>query len=225
MAARAKILNVPLISKRYANDCASACIAMVLHFDGYSDDYLHTAKDIGAHCKSFPGLSMPHAAAYMMDHQYDVTFQTMNTDLFHIGQDGASQQDLRKHVDWLRRSRFKNDRQHNDDLNQLAAMLRNGGELTVRLPSADDLRQEIDRQRPVIASVTNGFMGVSKKHRVGHNEHMVTIVGYDRDGFYVNDPEPAYHNGRTGHYDTSHMLFAIHAHTECAILKTSPKPR
>ncbi|MCK5039741.1 MAG: C39 family peptidase [Candidatus Aenigmarchaeota archaeon] len=73
-------------------------------------------------------------------------------------------------------------------------MIKKGGQLTLRIPTKDDLLSWLKKGIPLILTMKIGplyGMVPSKKRRKTVDQHGVVVYGYDGKNFLINDPSPA----------------------------------
>jgi hypothetical protein len=112
--------------------------------------------------------------------------------------------------DRLRKSLVvKTKKQEQQSLKFSLQFLKDGGKITVKIPTSKDIREEILAKRPSIALLTSNFLS-SEKPRF--NFHFNVISGIDANFIYVNDPLDDKRGGKH-QYLIKDFIFGMHAAT------------
>jgi uncharacterized protein YvpB len=91
----------------------------------------------------------------------------------------------------------------------LVRFLEHGSKVDVRIPEEDDIRQEIEAGRPLLATTDTNFLyGKEAKYCL----HANVITGIDDEYIYVNDSLWDDRGGRHRHRKNEYM-FGIHMAT------------
>ncbi len=86
-----------------------------------------------------------------------------------------------------------------------------GGKLTVKVPTIEDIKEELNNNRPLIALITSYFLLSSKAE---FNFHFNVITGLDKKYIYVNDPMWDFRGGKH-RYEINDFMYAIYASAYC----------
>lgn len=174
-------LSVPLIKQEKESvDCGITCVAMILEYYNKGISFDECKK----HIKTYDiGTFMPQLGSFLLDNGFAVEMITLNPFLFTKAQESLSQEEIKKHVKNL----FE---QHKDDkltesLEWLMTFLDKGGSIKVKVPSFDEVKEEIDNERPMLALLSSNVVTANIPR---FNFHSNVITGYDDKSIFVNDP-------------------------------------
>jgi uncharacterized protein YvpB len=82
-----------------------------------------------------------------------------------------------------------------------------GGKLTIKIPTVEDIKEELFNDRPLGALVTSNFLLFDKAI---FNFHFNIITGIDEKYIYANDPMWDYRGGKQK-YEINDFIYAIYA--------------
>lgn len=199
------LLIVPLVRQEtYSADCGIACVAMILEYYGIPYVYAKVKKEIGVfHFGTF----MPQLGLYLLKTGFRVEIVTMHPALFTFYSTFTDIQELINHLKGAR----KNVIQKKDAiaLDFFITFVRAGGVLTPRIPTVEDICEEIDQKRPLFSSLTHRLL-FRREFRPRYSFHFNVVTGYDSQRIYVNDPDWGDFGGVHKH-DINNYLYAIYA--------------
>lgn len=196
-------LDVPLIKqKKDSVDCGLAAVAMVLNYYKINTDIEGLRKEIKVYKL---GTYVPQLGKYLIKKGFKVTMTTLNPYLFTLCDKNLSQKQIA--------DRFKKMLEKEKKLENIRSLkfslefMKAGGKIEVKIPDADDIKNEINNKRPVIAVLaSNIFEGVKPKF----NLHFNVITGSEGDYIFVNDSLWD-HRGGKKKYLISDFLYSIYA--------------
>ncbi len=195
-------LSVPLVyQKPNSEDCGLASLAMIMQYYGEMVRMTTLKKEI----ISRNGTSAAELGRYLLKHNYAVEIITQETNIF-------TKQDRHRSLSSLEQRLWELQQEEKDlfkasQLGNYQSFLSEGGRITVKIPTENDIRKEIEAGRPLGAGLTNAFLtdGIPE-----HNSHFNVIIGIGRKYVFVQDPDPGI-NGGSKKYPIADYMYAIHA--------------
>lgn len=149
------------------------------------------------------GTYMPQLGSYLISKGFDVEIITLNPHLFTNKFKSKTKEELIEYFESLVKQKPNSEKV----LNYFINFLKEGGKLTVKIPSIEDIKDELSEKRPVCALVTSTFLLHDKAN---FNFHFNIITGLDTESIYVNDPTWDERGGEQK-YTISEFFFALHA--------------
>ncbi len=176
-------LKVPLFrQKKDTNDCGIVGIQMILHYYGDNISY----EELKSNLKTDNiGTYMPQLGVYLLKKGYEVEIVTLNPKLFTLS-DKGKEKDLEFILE--RFEMLKNNSKSEQDkktIDYFVEYLKVGGKIKIKMPSKEDIDEEIKQNRPVCALLTTNFLYGEKPV---FNFHFNVITGLENDKIYANDP-------------------------------------
>jgi len=197
-------LNVPLIKqKEGSEDCGLACLSMLLKYYNIQK----SVSELKKHIKVYKGIGtyVPQLGKYLIENGFDVEIITMNPYLFTKKFGNKSQEDL---ITYFKSLSSKNKKENfKKGLGFFEEFIESGGKLTVKIPTVEDIKDEISQGRPMGALITSNFLLFD---RPIFNFHFNIITGLDKTHIYVNDPLDDYRGGKHK-YPINDFMYAIYA--------------
>ncbi len=197
-------LSVPLVRQdKGSSDCGVASIAMILEYYGIKKSIDELKKDIPL----FKGVGTytPELGLYLLSQNFEVEIVTMNPHLFNASFKNASKKKTLTHL------KKKHEKMKGKEMKKciefFIKFIEAGGKLTVRVPNAEDIKEEIRNKRPLVVQLTSDFLSTAY---LGFNFHYNVVTGLDKKKVYVNDPLWDTAGGRRA-YEINEYLYAIHA--------------
>ena len=196
-------LDVPLVKQ--AEDSVDCGLAVVNMITSYHKKNITFAK-IKSEIKTDKlGTYNPQLGSYLIKQGFDVEIVTFNPGLFTNQNKGKSKKQLLDHLETLLKT--KKGSGAKKVVRYFIKFLKDGGKLTIRIPNEEDIRNEIQNKRPLIAVLTSNFLlGETPKY----NFHFNVVTGIDKNFIYANDPLPDRWGGKHK-FPISDYFFAIYA--------------
>ncbi len=199
-------LQVPLIRQaKESSDCGPASLAMILEYYKIDYDFEKMKKELGVYSW---GTVTPQLGNYLLTRGFAVEIVTMHPLLFSLHMQFSSTSDLKNHLESLRNSMKKED--DSIALDHFIAFINHGGILTPRVPTLEDVEQEIAAKRPVLAPITHWFLHKSNMPP-RFSIHFNVITGIDNANVMVNDPDWGDEFGGKHEIDRDAFLYAMYA--------------
>ncbi|MEX0616852.1 MAG: cysteine peptidase family C39 domain-containing protein [Candidatus Woykebacteria bacterium] len=167
-----KPLNVALIhQERGSVDCGLATVNMVTKYW----ELPLTFNDIQKHLKVDKlGIYCPQMGSYLIQQGFDVALVHFNPGLFTLNEVGKSEKEIKTHLqNLLKKKRKRGDKKV---IRYFLKFLKDGGKMEVKIPTEEDIRGELNNNRPVIAVLTSNFLTASVPR---FNFHFNVITGID----------------------------------------------
>ena len=209
-------LNVPMIPQaRNSVDCGLAMVAMISNYYGEKV----TIKDLKEEIKVYKnqGTYMPQLGIYFLNHGFSVEIISQDLHLFTLQDRSRSQENLERKLRRLQKEAREQNLQYryiDGDANPATRIfghytdfLSQGGQITVKIPSEENIKNEIGSGRPIGVSLTSCFLYSSTPYL---NSHANVVVGIGKRDIFVQDPIWDVGGGRHK-YQIKDYLYAIHA--------------
>ncbi|EKD56494.1 MAG: hypothetical protein ACD_58C00168G0002 [uncultured bacterium] len=196
-------LNVPLIrQKKNSVDCGLAAVAMVLNFYGVKINIEKLREEIKVYKM---GTYMPQLGQYLIKKSFKVTMTTLNPYLFTFKDKNLIQKEIVQRLkNILKKERkLENIRSLKFSLKFIKA----GGKIELKIPNADDVKNEIDNKRPLITILTPNIFESDKPE---FNLHFNVVTGYKDNFVYAND-SLWNHRGGKKKYLMSDFLYSVYS--------------
>lgn len=204
-------LKVPLFRQEPDSvECGLVCLKMIY-------DYYDVAKSIEEFRKELPTTSVgtyaPQTGLCLLKDGFKVEIVTHNPRLVEkIDKDLTQEELLRK---FEKKSTSLTEESDKLAMGYFIDFMKNNGKVTVKIPSIDDLKQEIEQKRPILVLLTNAPLTPKniadlKGKPFGYTFHSMVVVGIDNNKVLVNDP---YDNEEGGEkeYSFEEFLFAVYS--------------
>ena len=173
-------LDVPLIRQpKDSLDCGIAGLAMILKYHGIDEsfEFLKTKISVDS-----IGTYAPQIGKYLAEKGFDVSIVTMHPKLFTLKDRTLSQEEIITRFNELKESFSVQDKKV---ISMFIDFLNTGGKIIPKVPSKEDVVEELINKRPVAALLTTNFLNNNKPI---FNFHFNLITGIDEEYIYVNDP-------------------------------------
>lgn len=175
-------LKVRLIRQdKNSNDCGLACVSMLLRYYNINKTITELKSEIKVY--ENVGTYEPELAKYLLEQKFEVEIITMNPHLFTKKLKKKSDKELIFYLDNLAKNTKNRDFKEVEIY--FEKVLKLGGKLNIKVPTREDVYDEIKKGNPLLVSVTSNFL-FSKK--ANFNFHYNIITGIDEKYVYVNDP-------------------------------------
>jgi hypothetical protein len=197
-------LKVPVIRQKSIESIECGIVGLRMLFEYYKDE--ESAQDLET-LKLYEnvGTYMPQLGIYLLEREYQVEIITANPHLFTLKHAELSQKDLllylKNYEVNLKLERFR------EPLKFFISFIDKGGKLTVKVPSKEDIIEEIENERPVCALLTTNIFVYDKPC---FNFHFNLITGIEDNFVYVNDPIPDLRGGNHK-YDINDFFYGLYS--------------
>lgn len=196
-------LPVPLVLQEAGSvDCGLAGLSMLYGFYGMPKTIAELRKDLVV---DEIGTYAPQLGRYMMKDGFKVEIITHHPTVFVKKDQGKSQSEVLQVFENLRAVAQKP--QNQKVLDQFIAYLKEGGKVTVKIPTAQDILERLQKGAPVCGLVTSNFVHGTKAVM---NYHFLIVRGVENGKFIVNDPIPD-ERGGVKEYTFEEFLYGLYA--------------
>ena len=174
------ILDVPLIrQEKDTVDCGIVGMAMLLKYYGIDVSYEDIKKEIKIH---EIGTYAPQLGIYLIKKGFDVEIITLHPGLFtKKGILLTKDQILNRFKELYGTAKLDKNK---ITLEYFIEFLEKGGKIKIKIPTKEDIIEEINQKRPVCALLTSNFL---KGDKPVFNFHFNLVTGIDDKFVYVND--------------------------------------
>lgn len=205
-------LDVPLIRQpKDSVDCGVAAVTMVLNFHRTEKTFEEVKKDIST---DEVGTYAPQLGEYLARQHFSVDIVVRNPLLFTRNDENLDKNSL---TEKFNRLQHKGVSIHNlkviNYFNNFLKWPQN--KVTVKIPDKNDIEEEINSGRPLIAFLTNAALyreNIAEKHKkdFSYTFHTVVITGLENGKVFVNDPY-AEEDGGSKEYPLEDFLFSMYS--------------
>ncbi len=187
------ILDVPVVrQKKDSVDCGLAGLSMILKYYGVDKSIEDLKKEI----KTFDfGTYMPQLGLYLLNNGFDVEIVTLNPLLFTKNFESKSDKEILEYFEFIYEK--NKDNKFGRPLKFFLDFLKAGGKIVVKIPSFEDVKNEILEKRPLGVLLTSNFLLYDKAI---FNVHFNIITGFDENYVYVNDPMWDFRGGKKKYF-------------------------
>ena len=197
-----KKLNIPLVFQdKNSVDCGLACLQMVFEYYGEKRTIAEMKKELKLYKI---GTYSPQLGAYLLKNGFKVELITQHPGLFTLRHRKVGQKGLLEHIKNLYAE--NKDEKHAITLKYFLEFMEAGGMIKVKVPGAGDIKNALNKNRPLIALITQGFL-LDKEPNF--NFHFNVVTGVSGDSVYLNDPDSD-HEGKQK-YSMTDFLYALHS--------------
>lgn len=206
------MLTVPLVQQPHkSTECGVASVAMILSYYKIPYDYEELRTEIIA--KEW-GAAMPQLGLYLLGKGFSVEIITVHPSLFAVQSRFADSQSLINH--FLSLEPTFNEPHNLVTLQYFIQFVKHGGIVTPRVPVKQDIADEIDVKRPLIAPLSHCFLFETGKmpRFCGHYN---VITGIDHEFVFVNDPDWETPFGGQHKHRIEDYIYAMYAGASRAI--------
>lgn len=199
-------LNVPLIQQAEGSaDCGVACVAMLMKYYDIDISYDEIKKEIGVFDW---GTVTPQLGLFLLRQGFHVEIVTLHPTLFTAYSYFKTPEALIEHFENLQ-GKLKG-KYDDEALKYFVLFLKAGGTLNIKLPTIDDIQEEIKAKRPLISMLTHWFLFKST-FAPRFTQHFNVITGVTKDFILVNDPDWGNPFGGKHEHLKDLYMYAIHA--------------
>lgn len=203
-------LNVPL-KRQLPNsvECGLVELDMIYSYYGVKKSMEDLRQDLSM---TEVGTYAPQTGLHLLRNGFSVEIVTHNPRLVWKEDKNLTPEELL--------AKFKEKYKIADENDKIALgyfidFMKNGGKITVKIPSLKDLEEEIREGRPVMALITNAAIydkNIAETHNrpFSYTFHGVVVVGVGHGKVIINDPY-AEEDGGTKEYTEEEFMFAVHA--------------
>lgn len=198
-------LKVPMVKQKRSGDCGPACLAMLMKYYSFDTSVSRVNKELGN--DGWQGMSPFKLGSYLLSKLLDVEIVTFDATVLVKADEGKKLPGLLKRIGKV--AYF-----YEEQAKLMGEFAKSGGSIKFRIPTLDDLAEEIASNRPVIVDLTNRFV-LGKDPRF--NLHFNLVTGIDDKYVYVNDP---FYGGVE--YSLNDFLFGVYASSAkafCSFIK------
>lgn len=197
-------LDVELITQDEKTvDCGLACVSMVMAYHGVEKSIPDLAREVDV--KEKVGTYMPQLGTCLLRNGFSAEMVTMNPFAFTRSMADLPKDELSDHLFCIYKETQK------DDLREAAGyfieFLEEGGALDIKVPTVDDIVNELDAGRPSMTLLTSHFL---LNDRPAYNFHFNVITGLEDGKVHVNDPLWNFMGGKKS-YPVDDFMYGIHA--------------
>lgn len=209
-------MKVPMIYQ--AQDSVDCGLAMVAMIQGYHGEKV-TVSDLKEKIKVYEseGTFMPQLGMYFLEQGFsDVKIISQDLHLFTLQDRHRSQHNLERKLRRLQKQAKRKRTRYNyvEDIYPAARLLglyadflSQGGHIIVKIPSEEDIRKEIQAERPVGAVLASRYL---YERTPFLNSHANVIVGIRKQDIFVHDPVWDGAGGKKK-YRIEDYIYGIHA--------------
>lgn len=182
-------LDVPMIIQKEDQRYGLAAVEMVLTYYGADvtplENFLNEREG---------GTDMAQIGRAFLTYGFETEIITCHPRLFDMHDHSLSQEEIYAHIEKM--TQFDLKRTHDRiTLENLLTYFDEGGKITVKAPSFDLVKKELDAGRPAIGNVTTNFTFRGQPLR---NSHFVVFTGYKGGKLILNDPNVTHTQGTLG---------------------------
>jgi hypothetical protein len=204
-------LDIPLIKQEEGSvDCGIAVVTMILNYYEVKKPFNEVRKEIST---DQVGTYAPQLGKYLIDSGFSVSIVTRNPLLFTKRDEGLTKNKLTQKFQMLIQS--ENSRNTKVAKTFLDFLTSEKAAVEVKIPTIEDIKQEINNKRPLIAFLTNAAIysvNLAKKYKrpFSYTFHTVVVSGFEGNQIIVNDPYWGEDGGIKEH-NLQDFLFAMHS--------------
>ncbi len=196
-------LDIPLeTQKKGSLDCGIISLLMVFKYFGIKKSFIEVQKELKV---DEVGTYAPQIGTFMLKNGFSVELMTQHPGIFTIIDRGKSQKEILHHMEELLQKEEKD--QKKKVLKYFIEFLKNGGNVTVKIPGVVDIKKSIKQRSPLIALLTTLFLTEIEPE---FNFHFNVVTGIDKDFVYLNDPLPDNWGGKK-ECNINDFLFGLYA--------------
>lgn len=182
-------LDVPMIVQKENERYGLAAVEMVLKY--YGADITPLENFLKEH---EGGTDIAQLGRAFMKYGFEAEIMTCHPRLFDMHDQGLSPEEIYAHIDKM--TQFDLKRRHDRiTLEHFLTYLDEGGKITIKAPSFDIVKRELDAGRPSIGNVTTNFTFRGQPMR---NSHFVVFIGHKGKKLILNDPNVTHTQGTLG---------------------------
>jgi ABC-type bacteriocin/lantibiotic exporter with double-glycine peptidase domain len=176
-------INVPLIKQsEESKDCGIAGLAMIYAYYKKNKTFEDLKKEVTIYDI---GTYAPQLGSYLIKDGFKVKITTYHPGLVCKAFKRMSQKEIYDELLKLKDN-------YKDEKNKMVIQffldfIKNGGEIEIKIPSKEDLIEELNNKRPIGVLMTTGVLYGNKPF---FNFHFVIVTGVEDNKVIVNDPLP-----------------------------------
>lgn len=182
-------LDVPIIIQKEDTHYGLAAVEMILKYYGADVTPLEAFLN-----EREGGTDMAQIGRAFLAYGFETEIVTCHPRLFDMHDHSLSPEEIYAHIEKM--TQFDLKRTHDRiTLENLLTYLDEGGKITIKAPSFDLVKKELDAGRPAIGNVTTTFTFRGQPLR---NSHFVVFTGYKGEKVILNDPNVKHTEGTLG---------------------------
>ena len=196
-------INVPLIRQpKGSKDCGIAGLAMIYAYYKKNKTFEDLKKEITIYDI---GTYAPQLGSHLIKDGFKVKITTYHPGLVCKAFKEVSQKEIYDELLKLKES-------YKDEKNKMVIQffldfINNGGEIEIKIPSKEDLIEELNNKRPIGVLMTTGVLYGNKPL---FNFHFVIVTGIEDNKIIVNDPMPDKRGG-IKEYKLDEFFYGVYA--------------
>ncbi|GEM_PF-2372895 len=203
-------LRVPLMRQLPNSvECGLVDVSMVYSYYGIQMSMEELRKDLPT---TDIGTYAPQTGMHLLKNGFEVEIITHNPRLVWKTDKNLNQKELLTKFEDKYKTADENDK---IALGYFIDFMKNGGKVIVKIPSCQDLEEEIGQGRPVLVLLTNASLydkNIADTHgrHFDYTFHGVVVIGIGEGKVLINDPY-AEEEGGQKEYSADEFMFAVHA--------------
>lgn len=203
-------LDVPLFRQsKDSVECGLISLKMINSYYRKSSELLNLAKLI----KQQGGVYSPQLALEALSHGYSIEIVTRNPLLVWKEHKNLTQQKIVAKL----KEKLKNLTEEKDKVpvRYFIKFLEKGGILNIRIPSKEDIEEEIKQKRPLIVFLTTSTLyqknlADTTNNKINYTFHTVVVTDIQNGKVFINDPFWGEEGGEK-EYPIDEFLYAVYA--------------
>ena len=182
-------LDIPMIIQKEDERYGLATVEMILNYYGVDSAPLESFLD-----ERQGGTDMAQVGRAFLAYGFETEIVTCHPRLFDMHNHSLTPEEIYAHIEKM--TQFDLEQTHDRiTLENLLMYLDEGGKITIKAPSFDIVKRELDAGRPSIGNVTTIF---TFRGQPMHNPHYVVFTGYKKDKVIFNNPDVTHTKGTLG---------------------------
>ncbi|OGC81615.1 MAG: hypothetical protein A2V81_05065 [Candidatus Abawacabacteria bacterium RBG_16_42_10] len=198
-------LKIPTIKQHdMSNDCGVACVAMIADYYKLDIAYTEIRKKLGVYAW---GTTTPQLGRFFLTQGFDVEIMGLHPALFQLDSSFSDQDEL---IDYLKKMRtVLKDGYDAISLDHFISFVKEGGKISVKIPTIQDIEAELEKNRPVLVPLSHWFL-----HKTNEpprfSIHFNVVTGMHGAKFITNDPDFGDEFGGKHSLDKNILMYAIY---------------
>ncbi|MDP2720661.1 MAG: C39 family peptidase [bacterium] len=201
-------LDVPLVQQKEDSvDCGIAVVTMILNYYGVQKSFEEIKREIPT---DQVGTYAPQLGSFLVEQGFIVDIVTRNPLVFTKAHEGATKEETIKRFEELK-AKGEKETAANFFLQFLA---KDRASVTVKIPSKQDIEDEVKAGRPLVAFLTNAALykenlGEKYGKDFTYTFHSVVISGIEDNKVVINDPYWG-EEGGVQEYQLEEFLYSLY---------------